>query len=69
MSFTQCLSGPAVENIENSVLKELVVTDSIPESAEAKACSRIRRVSIAGMLGETIRRVNLEESVTALMKH
>lgn len=63
------LSGPAVENIENSVLKELVVTDSIPESAEAKACPKIRRVSIAAMLGETIRRVNLEESVTALMKH
>lgn len=63
------LSGPAVENISNSALKELVVTDSIPESKEAKACERIRRVSIAQMLGETIRRVNLEESVTALMKH
>ncbi len=63
------LSGPAVENIQNSVLKELVVTDSIPESAEAKSCAKIRRVSIASMLGETIRRVNLEESVTALMKH
>lgn len=63
------LSGPAVDNIQNSVLKELVVTDSIPESAEAKACAKIRRVSIAEMLGETIRRVNLDESVTALMKH
>ena len=63
------LSGPAVENIKNSVLKELVVTDSIPESAEAKACQKIRRVTISEMLGETIRRVNLEESVTALMKH
>ncbi len=63
------LSGPAVENIEGSVLKEVVVTDSIPESAEAKSCSKIRRVSISKMLGETIRRVNLEESVTALMKH
>jgi len=63
------LSGPAVENIQNSVLKELVVTDSIPESAEATNCAKIRRVSIASMLGETIRRVNLEESVTALMKH
>ena len=63
------LSGPAVENIENSVLKELVVTDSIPASAESTACKKIRRVSIASMLGETIRRVNQEESVTALMKH
>lgn len=63
------LSGPAVENIKSSVLKELVVTDSIPESSEAKACEKIRRVSISSMLGETIRRVNLEESVTALMQH
>ena len=63
------LSGPAVENIQNSDLKELVVTDSIPESPEATACPKIRRVSIASMLGETIRRVNQEESVTALMKH
>ncbi|MBN2865170.1 MAG: ribose-phosphate pyrophosphokinase [Thiotrichales bacterium] len=63
------LSGPAVENIENSALKELVVTDSIPESPEARASKKIRRVSIAEMLGETIRRVHEEESVTALMKH
>ncbi len=63
------LSGPAVENIESSVLKELVVTDSIPESEDARNCERIRRVSIAEMLGETIRRVNSEESVTALMNH
>ncbi|MDG6774785.1 ribose-phosphate pyrophosphokinase [Thiomicrorhabdus sp. ZW0627] len=63
------LSGPAVENINGSVLKELVVTDSIPATAEAMACERIRRVSIAGMLGETIRRVHQEESVTELMHH
>ena len=63
------LSGPAVENVQNSVLRELVVTDSIPESAEARECQKIRRVSIAEMLGETIRRVNQEESVTALMQH
>ncbi|MDG6779121.1 ribose-phosphate pyrophosphokinase [Thiomicrorhabdus sp. zzn3] len=61
------LSGPAVENISNSVLKELVVTDSIPATAEAMACEKIRRVTIANMLGETIRRVHQEESVTALM--
>lgn len=63
------LSGPAVENIRNSVLKELVVTDSIPATAEAMACEKIRRVSIANILGETIRRVHQEESVTALMMH
>ena len=61
------LSGPAVKNIENSVLKEVVVTDSIPSTPEADACKKIRRVSIADMLGETIRRVHEEESVTALM--
>ncbi|HEY9016738.1 ribose-phosphate pyrophosphokinase [Thiomicrospira sp.] len=61
------LSGPAVENIRKSTLKELVVTDTIPQSAEAMACDKIRQVSIATMLGETIRRVNNEESVTALM--
>ena len=61
------LSGPAVENIRKSALKELVVTDTIPRSAEAMACGKIRQVSIATMLGETIRRVNNEESVTALM--
>ncbi|MBE0493626.1 MAG: ribose-phosphate pyrophosphokinase [Thiomicrospira sp.] len=61
------LSGPAVENIRKSMLKELVVTDTIPQSAEAMACDKIRQVSIASMLGETIRRVNNEESVTALM--
>jgi ribose-phosphate pyrophosphokinase len=63
------LSGPAVENIKHSVLKELVVTDSIPATAESMACEKIRRVSIANILGETIRRVHQEESVTALMQH
>ncbi|WP_127470161.1 ribose-phosphate pyrophosphokinase [Thiomicrorhabdus aquaedulcis] len=63
------LSGPAVENIRNSVLKELVVTDSIPATVESIACEKIRRVSIANILGETIRRVHQEESVTALMQH
>ena len=63
------LSGPAVDNIEASVLKELVVTNSIPESESARNCDKIRRVSIAEMLGETIRRINLDESVTALMNH
>ncbi len=61
------LSGPAVENIRKSVLKELVVTDTIPQSVEAMASPKIRQVSIAAILGETIRRVNNEESVTALM--
>ncbi|WP_044407745.1 ribose-phosphate pyrophosphokinase [Thiomicrospira microaerophila] len=61
------LSGPAVENIRKSVLKELVVTDTIPQSVAAMECGKIRQVTMANILGETIRRVNNEESVTALM--
>lgn len=60
------LSGAAVKNIDNSVLDELVVTDTIPLRADAKACSRIRQLSIAGMLAETMRRVSIEESVSTL---
>ncbi|MDH3534857.1 MAG: ribose-phosphate diphosphokinase [Gammaproteobacteria bacterium] len=60
------LSGKAIENIENSVMDELVVTDTIPLSAAAVACKRIRQVSVAGMLAETIRRVHNEESVSSL---
>ncbi|HFE32532.1 MAG TPA: ribose-phosphate diphosphokinase [Gammaproteobacteria bacterium] len=60
------LSGPAVENIENSVLDALVVTDTIPLNAEAAACTRIRQLSIAELLAETMRRVSNEESVSSL---
>jgi len=60
------LSGKAVENITNSVLDELVVTDTIPLNDAAKACSKIRQLSVAGMLGETMRRINNEESVSSL---
>ncbi len=60
------LSGPAVENIDNSQLDELVVTNTIPLSPEAQACSRIRVVSLAEMLAETIRRINNDESVSSL---
>jgi len=60
------LSGPAIENLNASVLDELVVTDTIPLSAAAKSCTRIRVLSIAEMLAETMRRVSLEESVSSL---
>jgi ribose-phosphate pyrophosphokinase len=60
------LSGPAVHNIQNSQLDELVVTDSIPLRPEARACSRIRVLSIAEILAETMRRMNSEESVSSL---
>ncbi len=60
------LSGPAVKNIENSGLDELVVTDTIPLSEAAAACDRIRVLSVAEMLAETMRRINAEESVSSL---
>ncbi len=60
------LSGKAIENLENSTMDALVVTDTIPLSEEAAACTRIRQVSVAGMLAETIRRIHYEESVSSL---
>ncbi|HVT34370.1 MAG TPA: ribose-phosphate diphosphokinase [Nevskiaceae bacterium] len=60
------LSGPAVTNISNSLLDELVVTDTIPLSPAAAACPKIRQLSIAGLLAETIRRISAEESVSSL---
>lgn len=60
------LSGSAIKNLENSVLDELVVTDTIPLRPEAAACSRIRQLSIAGMLAETMRRIHAEESVSSM---
>jgi len=60
------LSGKAIENINGSEIDEVVVTDSIPLSEAAKACSRIRVLSVAGMLAETIRRIHTDESVSSL---
>lgn len=60
------LSGPAIENLNNSVLDELVVTDTIPLRGTARECSRIRVLSISEMLAETMRRVSMEESVSSL---
>lgn len=60
------LSGNAISNVNNSVLDELVVTDSIPLLAEAQECSRIRQLSLTAMLSEAIRRLNNEESLSAM---
>lgn len=60
------LSGPALANIEGSEIDEIVVTDTIPLSPEAAACSRIRQLSVAQMLAETIRRMSEGESVSSL---
>jgi ribose-phosphate pyrophosphokinase len=60
------LSGNAVEKIQKSALDELVVTDTIPLSTAAKSCGRIRQLSVAGLLAETIRRIRDEDSVSSL---
>ncbi len=60
------LSGPALANIRNSQLDELVVTNSIRLSPEARACDKIRQLNIADMLAETIRRISNNESVSSL---
>jgi ribose-phosphate pyrophosphokinase len=60
------LSGAAIDNLNKSQLDELVVTDTIPLSANAKACSKIRQLSVAELLAETIRRIAFGESVSSL---
>jgi ribose-phosphate pyrophosphokinase len=60
------LSGPAIERIEASVLDELVVTDTIPLRDNARACRKVRQLSVAGLLAETMRRIRDEESVSSL---
>ena len=60
------LSGKAVENIAHSALDELVVTDTIPLSPKAIACSRIRQLSVAELLAESIRRITSGESLSSM---
>jgi ribose-phosphate pyrophosphokinase len=60
------LSGPAIDRIRGSVLEELVVTNSIPLRLEAQALDKIRVLSIASLMGEAIRRIHNEESISSL---
>jgi len=60
------LSGGAVERIAESDMDELVVTDTIPLSKTAQACKKIRVLSVAGLLAETILRISNEDSVSSL---
>jgi ribose-phosphate pyrophosphokinase len=60
------LSGKALDNVRNSQLDELVVTDTIPLSAEARSIPKIRQLTLADLLAESIRRVSNEESISAL---
>lgn len=62
------LSGSALENLNDSQLDTLVVTNSIPLSKEAVACGSIRQLSLGQMLAETIRRVSNEESISAMFE-
>jgi ribose-phosphate pyrophosphokinase len=60
------LSGPAIERLNKSELDELVVTDTIPLRENAKECKKIRQLSVAELLAETMRRIRDEESVSSL---
>lgn len=60
------LSGPAVERIDESELDEVVVTDTIPLSEEGQKCKKIRQLSVAGLLAETITRICNADSVSSL---
>jgi ribose-phosphate pyrophosphokinase len=60
------LSGPAIRNLEGSALDELVVTDTIPLTEAARACGKVRQLSVAELLAETIRRIAYGESVSSL---
>jgi len=62
------LSGPAINNIRNSTLDELVVTDTIPLSDDAQTCDKIRQLTLAPMLAEAVRRVCNEESISAMFR-
>ena len=60
------LSGAAVDRIENSPIEKLFVTDTIPLTARASASPKIARLSVAGLFGEAIRRINEGSSVSSL---
>ncbi|HET6586681.1 MAG TPA: ribose-phosphate diphosphokinase [Oleiagrimonas sp.] len=60
------LSGKAIDNINGSMLDRLVVTDTLPLSAPARACEKIRQLTVAELLAETIRRIAFGESVSSL---
>jgi len=60
------LSGLAIENIEKSNIKEVIVTDTIPLRGKAKACKRITVLSVAGLLSEAVKRIYYNESVSSL---
>jgi ribose-phosphate pyrophosphokinase len=60
------LSGPAVERIARSPIEELVVSDTIPLQAEARACSKIKVVTVAKLFAEAVRRIHQADSLSSL---
>ena len=60
------LSGPAMDRLENSVIKELIVTDSVPLHDRAKECSKIKVLTVSGILSEAVRRIYYNDSVSSL---
>jgi ribose-phosphate pyrophosphokinase len=60
------LSGGAIANIQNSKLKSMVITDTIAATEDVRKCTNIRRITIAPLIGEAMRRINNEESVSSL---
>ena len=60
------LSGPALERIENSEIKEIIVTDTIPLNNRAKNCKKIKVLSVSGILSEAVRRIYYNDSVSSL---
>jgi len=62
------LSGRALENISNSELDELVVADTIPLQPEMADCGRVRVVTVSELIGEAMRRVSNEESISAMFR-
>jgi ribose-phosphate pyrophosphokinase len=60
------LSGQAIERIEESAIDRLIVTDSVPLKPEAQACKKIKVLTVAGLLGEAIKRTHLNDSVSSL---
>lgn len=60
------LSGPAIERINNSDFDEVIITDSIPQDENIKACDKIRVLGLASLLGESIKRISTGESISSL---
>jgi len=60
------LSGPAIERMESSIIKEVIVTDTIPLHEKARTCNKIKVLSMAGVLSESIKRIYYNESISSL---